>query len=125
MTTWAINVVAGVLAAVCGCSSVLAKLPPPSDDAKAAAAVAAEKSAWSNKLAAYQLCQAQDKVVAHYLASARAAGKEIKPATSTSPCANPGSFVATAAPSIESAGAHSPAATQRQRPWAHRPCRCW
>ena len=35
----------------------LAKLPPPSDEAKAKAAEAAAKAAWSDKVGAYQLCQ--------------------------------------------------------------------
>ena len=33
---------------------VLAKLPPPSDEAKAAAAEAAAKAAWADKVGAYQ-----------------------------------------------------------------------
>lgn len=116
MTSWTMTVMAGVIGSACACAAALAKLPPLSQEAKAAAAAAAEKSAWSNKVAAYELCQVQDKVAARYFASARAAGKDAKPAVPTAPCADPGAFVAKAAPSIESAGAHSPAATTNQPP---------
>lgn len=93
----------------------LAKLPAPSDEAKAKAAEAAAKTAWSGKVDAYKLCQSQDKVAASYYQSAKSAGKETKPATATPPpCADPGPFVYAppeAAKPIEAAGAHSPAAT--------------
>lgn len=107
---WGVMVVAGA------CTTALAKLPPVSGDAKATATAAAEKSAWSNKVAAYALCQVQDKIAEQYFASASAAGKDVQPAIPTPACADPGAFVATAAPSIESAGAHSPAATTNQPP---------
>lgn len=116
MTGWTKQMVVGVIGAACACSAALARLPPVSDEAKAVAAAAAEKAAWSNKVAAYDLCQVQDKVAAQYFASARAAGKEVKPALPTPACADPGAFVAKAAPSIESAGAHSPAETTNQPP---------
>ena len=51
---------------------VLAKLPPPSDDAKAKAAEAAAKTAWTDKVGAYQLCQSQDRVAADYRKSGKA-----------------------------------------------------
>ena len=66
--------------------SAMAKLPPVSDEAKAKAAEAAAKTAWSDKVAGYQLCQSQDRVAAAYLAQARAAGKSVQPAT-TPACA--------------------------------------
>ncbi|MEO7760996.1 MAG: hypothetical protein ABIS68_03680 [Casimicrobiaceae bacterium] len=53
----------------------VAKLPPPSDAAKAQMAEAAAKSAWTNKVAAFELCQAQDKVAAAYRKTAGSAGK--------------------------------------------------
>ena len=43
-----------------------AKLPPLSPEAQAKAAETAAKAAWSGKVDAYKLCQAQDRVVAHY-----------------------------------------------------------
>ena len=92
----------------------LAKLPAPSDEAKAKAAEAAAKTAWTAKVDAYKLCQSQDKVAASYYQSAKAAGKETKPATATPPCADPGPFVYAppeAAKPLEVSGAHSPAAT--------------
>lgn len=71
----------------------LAKLPPPSDEAKVKAAEAAAKAAWAGKVDAYQLCKAQDKVAADYFKSAKAAGKETRPAVATPACADPGAFV--------------------------------
>ena len=90
-------------------SVVLAKLPAPSDEAKAKAAEIAAKAAWTAKVDTYQLCQWQDKVAASYYKSAQAAGKETKLATATPPCGDPGAFVYVAAPKpLEAAGAHSP-----------------
>ena len=82
-----------------------AKLPPPSDEAKAAAAAAAEKAAWGNKVAAYRLCQSQDKAAAHYLAQARAAGKQVPAPVAMPPCADPGPFEAAPAKPVEAAAA--------------------
>lgn len=97
----------------------LAKLPPLSDEAKAKAAEAAAKTAWTGKMEAYQLCKSQDKAAASYYASAKAAGKETKPAAATPACTDPGAFVYTppeAAKPIEAAGAQSPAATAASPP---------
>jgi len=85
--------------------SAHAKLPPPSDEAKAKAAEAAAKTAWSDKTAAFQLCRAMDRSVDHYRKSAKAAGKEAPAPAATPPCTDPGPFVA---PPLEAAGAHSP-----------------
>lgn len=87
-----------------------AKLPAPSDEAKAAAAAAADKAGWSNKVAAYQLCKAQDRVAAQVLAQARSAGKTMQP-TATPACADPGPYQAVQVKAVEAAGAHAPAAT--------------
>lgn len=77
--------------------SVSAKMPAPSDEAKAKAAEAAAKSAHDGKVGAYQLCKSQDKVAAQYRNSARA-DKKLKP-VSVAPCADPGAYKpATAAP---------------------------
>lgn len=72
-----------------------AKLPTPvlTDEAKAKAAEAAAKTAHGNKVAAFQLCKSMDVTAAHYYKSAKAAGKETKPATETPACADPGAFV--------------------------------
>lgn len=72
-----------------------AKLPPPGDEAKAKAAEAAAKAAWSGKVDAYQSCMSQNKVAAHYYKTAKAANKDTKPAVATPPCADPGPFVYT------------------------------
>ena len=79
-----------VLACMLMTGSAFAKLPPPDDAAKAKAAETKNKAAWSSKVAAYQLCQAQDRVAAHYL---KEKGKP-KPAYQAPPCVNPGPYVA-------------------------------
>lgn len=68
-------------------SVALAKLPPPSDEAKAKAAEAALKAEWAGKVGAYKLCLAQDRAVAHYL---KTSGKGAAPAST---CVDPGPFV--------------------------------
>jgi hypothetical protein len=79
----------------------LAKLPAPSDEAKAKAAEAAAKNAWSDKVAAYQLCRAMDRAAEHYRKSAKAASAP--PADATPACADPGPFVAAAPPGASGA----------------------
>lgn len=103
----------------CASSMALAKLPALNDEAKAKAAEAAAKTAWSGKVDNYLLCKSQGKVAASYYKTAKAAGKDTKPAAATPPCADPGSFVylqPEAAKPIEAAGAHSPAATAASPP---------
>ena len=101
-------------------SVVLAKLPAPSDEAKAKAAEVAAKTAWSGKVDNYLLCKSQDKAAASYYITAKAAGKDAKPAAATPPCADPGAFAyvppeaakpVEATKPLEAAGAHSPPAT--------------
>ena len=98
-----------------------AKLPPPSPEAQAKADEAKAKTAWTDKVSAFQLCRAMDRVAESYRASAKAAGKETRPALPTPPCTDPGPFVA-AAPAatkpIEASGAHSPPATAGTPPSA-------
>lgn len=72
-------------------TAVQAKLPTLSEEAKAAAAAAKEKAAWTDKVSAYQLCQAQDKVAGYYFKQKPDAPK---PATAIPPCTNPGPYVA-------------------------------
>ena len=103
---------------------VTAKLPPPSDEAKAKAAETAAKAAWSGKVDAYLSCKAQDKVAARYFMTAKAANKDIKPAKEMPPCADPGVFAYTppeAAKPLEAAGAHSPAPTATSPPSSNTP----
>ena len=71
-------------------SLALAKLPAPSEEAKAKAAEAAAKTAHGNKVADYQLCKSREKVAAHYYKTTgkgKPAAKEATPA-----CADPGPF---------------------------------
>jgi len=79
----------------------LAKLPAPSEEAKAKAAEAAAKTAHGNKVADYQLCKSREKVAAHYYKTTgkgKPASKEATPA-----CADPGPF------KYEAAAAAAPA----------------
>ena len=71
-------------------SLALAKLPPPSEEAKAKAAEAAAKTAHGDKVAAYQLCKSREKVAAHYYKTTgkgKPVSKEATPA-----CADPGPY---------------------------------
>lgn len=96
----------------------LAKLPPLSDEAKAKAAEAAAKAAWTGKVDAFQLCKSQDKVAAAYFKTAQATGKPTKPPTPAPACADPGPFAYTPpeAKPLEAAGAHSPAGNATSPP---------
>ena len=97
---------AGAVLAVLS-SVAFAKLPAPSDEAKAKAAEAAAKAAWAGKVDGFKLCKAQDAAVAHYL---KTSGKGAAPAST---CADPGPFVyapAGAAPAAPAAAAPAPAA---------------
>jgi hypothetical protein len=73
-------------------SNAWSKLPAPSDEAKAKATESAAKTAHSGKVAGYQLCMAQDSLAVQYMAEAKKAGKDVKPATATPACENPGPF---------------------------------
>lgn len=75
-------------------AAAAAKLPAPvlSDEAKAKAAEAAARTAWSGKMDAFLLCKSQDKVAASYYKTAKASGKPTKPAAATPACADPGPF---------------------------------
>ena len=84
--------------------SAMAKLPAPSDEAKAKAAEAAAKTAHGNKVADYQLCKSREKVAAHYYKTAKASGKPTTPPVATPACADPGPYVA-AAPAAPAASA--------------------
>ncbi|MEO8133406.1 MAG: hypothetical protein ABI831_05485 [Betaproteobacteria bacterium] len=98
--------------------SALAKLPPPSPEAKAAADAARARSAWTEKSDGYKLCQAQDRIAAAYRNSA-AASKPVPVALTVPPCADPGPYVTSAPPEskpIEASGAHSPPGTATSPP---------
>ena len=93
---------------------VFSKLPPPTEEAKAKAAEANAKTAWSDKVGLYKLCISMDQTAAAYRKSAKATGKPVPAPVPTPPCTDPSSFVAqsqitpeTSKP-LEAAGAHSP-----------------
>ncbi len=92
--------------------SAMAKLPAPSDEAKAKAAEAAAKTAHGNKVADFQLCKSREKVAAHYFKTAKSSGKPTSPPVATPACADPGPFVA-AAPAAPAAVAAAPAAAAK------------
>ena len=77
-------------------ASAMAKLPAPSDEAKAKAAEAAAKTAHGNKVADFQLCKSREKVAAHYYKTAKASGKPTNPPVATPACVDPGAYVAAA-----------------------------
>mgnify|MGYP003341249297 FL=1 len=70
--------------------SAWAKLPPPSEEAKAKAAEAAAKTAHAGKVDAYKLCKSIDRVAAHVQKTNKA--KMGKP-VDTPACVDPGPYV--------------------------------
>lgn len=83
-------------------SAALAKLPAPSEEAKAKAAEAKQKAVHGDKVAAYQLCKSQDRAAERY----RKEKKTSTPAVAGK-CEDPGPFVYSppVPPSIMPAGA--------------------
>ncbi|MGM9489935.1 hypothetical protein [Ideonella sp. YS5] len=121
-----------ILALLCLAATSSAKLAPPSDEAKAKAAETAAKTKWTDSVAAYQLCKAQDRVAAAYFAEAKKAGKPASgpmpaPAAASAPpaCSDPGPFAYTPATPenkpLESSGAHSPPGTATSPPSTNQP----
>lgn len=98
----------------------VAKLAPLSDEAKAKAAEATAKTAWTNNVANYQLCKSMERVAAEYFAEAKKAGKPTPPPVDTPACTDPGAFAyvppAEAKPPLEASGARSPARTAASPP---------
>ena len=90
----------------------LAKLPPPSDEAKAKADEARAKAAHGDKVAAYQLCQSMDRVATGYFAAAKKAARPASAPVATPACADPGPFVY-APPGAASAPATAPAVAKK------------
>ncbi len=94
-----------------------AKLPPPSEEAKAKAAEVAAKAAHNGKVDGFKLCKNMDQVAATYFDRAKAAGKTVAAAAPLAACADPGAFVSapagaaaapTAAPTAPAAAAPAP-----------------
>ena len=105
---------ASIIVTACCAAPALAKLPALSDEAKAKAAATAAKTAWSDKVSAYQLCRAMERTAETYRKGAKASGKDAPAAVETPACADPGPFVAPPPP--EAAGAQSPATTAASPP---------
>jgi hypothetical protein len=117
------SLISACLAAACLSLPAAAKLPPLSDEAKAKAAETAAKTAWTDKVSAYQLCRAMDRTVENHKKTAQAAGKPVAAPVETPPCTDPGPFVApvaSSAPPLEAAGAHSPPKTATDPPSTNR-----
>jgi hypothetical protein len=103
-----------VLACTLG-AAVSAKLPPPTPEAQAKAAEAKAKAGYAEKVAAYQLCKAQERAAAAYFKKAKAEGREVHPPVPTPPCVEPGPFVYTpeAAPAAAPAAAAGASAAKK------------
>ena len=102
-------------------SVVLAKLPALGDEAKAKAAEAAAKTAWTGKVDNYLLCKSQDKTAVSYYKTAKTSGKDTKPAAATPPCADPGAFVYVPAAPVTAAVAPVPVPATAATPAAPAP----
>ena len=88
--------------------TALAKLPAPSEEAKAKAAEAAAKTAHGDKVAAYQLCKSREKAAAHYYKTTgkgKPVSKEPTPA-----CEDPGAYKPAPAPTAAPAAPAAPVA---------------
>ncbi len=105
-----------VISAVAISFGAVAKLPAPSEEAKAKAAEAAAKMAHGNKIADFQLCKSREKVAAHYL---KTQGKGKAAPTATPPCVDPGAY--TSAPSVAVAPAAPAPAAAPAAPAAAKP----
>ena len=96
--------------------SAAAKLPAPSEEAKAKAAEAAAKTAHGNKVADFQLCKSREKVAAHYY---RTQGKGKSSPTATPACTDPGAYKpaeqTAAAPAAPAPAAGKPAAAPAKK----------
>ncbi|WP_088708196.1 hypothetical protein [Noviherbaspirillum denitrificans] len=96
-----------------GMGSAVAKLPPQSPEAAATAAAAKDKAAWGEKVAAYKLCQAQDRVAKQYHKTKEGAPKQT---VETPACADPGPYVpSAAAPAPEAAAPAAQAAAPTKK----------
>lgn len=78
-------IIGGLVLAFLSSGLAYAKLPPPSEEAKAKAEEAKAKAAYGDKVGAYKLCLAQNRVTEHYL---KAKGAKLQ----STPCQDPGPF---------------------------------
>jgi hypothetical protein len=105
-----------VLSALAIGFSAAAKLPAPSEEAKAKAAEAAAKTAHGNKVADFQLCKSREKVAAHYY---KTNGKGKAAPAATPACTDPGAYkpaeTTAAAPAAASPAGAKPAAAPAKK----------
>ena len=97
--------VCSLLAAMAWPALTVAKLPPPTPEAKAKADEAKLKTAHADKVAAFQLCKSQNHAADNHRATLKAAGKEAKAAVETPACVDPGAFDLAAAQAAATAAA--------------------
>lgn len=105
-----------VISALAISFGAVAKLPAPSEEAKAKAAEAAAKTAHGNKVADYQLCKSREKAAAHYL---KTQGKGKASPTATPACVDPGAYKP--APPVAAAPAAAPAPAAAAAPAVAKP----
>ena len=106
-------VIAGSLYA----GAALATLPAPTPEAAAKAEEAKAKSAYADKVGAYQLCLAQDRVVQGYRNEMKTEGKPAPQPVATAPCSEPGPYATPEKQKpLESSEAHSPSGTAKSPP---------
>jgi hypothetical protein len=105
-----------VISALAISFAAAAKLPAPSDEAKAKAAEAAAKTAHGNKVADFQLCKSREKVAAHYY---KTNGKGKAAPTATPACVDPGAYkpadTTAAAPAAAAPAGAKPAAAPAKK----------
>lgn len=70
-----------------------AKIPPASPEAQAKKAETMAKTAFGDKVSAYKLCLAQDRVVAAYLKTRAATATSGQPVPGLPACQDPGAYV--------------------------------
>jgi hypothetical protein len=100
------QIITGFAALALASGVAVAKLPdapPPTPEQAAKAAEAKAKTDWSNKVAAYQQCTAENTVAEKYAKDMKAKGKSVNIAPT--PCADPGPFQAAGAPAQQAAAA--------------------
>lgn len=85
-------VLAALVSALSLAGTAAAKLPPPSEEAKAKAAETAAKNAHNAKVAAYELCKVENQLAAEYFAAGQRAGKTMPTPQPTPACVDPGPF---------------------------------
>lgn len=100
-----------VLSALVISFGAVAKLPAPTEEAKAKAAEAAAKAAHGNKVADFQLCKSREKVAAHYF---QTEGKGKSTGMATPACVDPGAYKP-AEPAAAAPAAAKPAAAPAKK----------